>query len=725
MKLFFSLFSKSNDEEDDKEKAKKQRPRNARRVVAGTAIMLLMVMSIYAQPAAAFGFSSITHMVSGTVNKVKKTVEGMGAGAVVGAAIGAVVGSIVPGAGTVVGAEVGAALGAAIGGYLGYRSSSSSSSSGKDDDSVIIYNQQNATTEDVLNDKDVVSGTAKVLDDTQQAAYKQIAELNAVLRSDLTEYDISETGATGDLWAKIYAPQKVYGFSAFPVQVEVFTKKSNIPFSYVHLRSVKVYIKEQNSSIPLWTRTWDYGDGSEGLNGQNVVYSTVLKVPDPYQYSVKQMIDTGQVNKDLIMELFNNATTKHWEIFVDIDAYREEWQNDPQYTDQSSCEAQPNHKWDANTSTCYAKIMDKDIDYHIETTSAWMHVTMARDIGLLTQGMYASLPIRFAKTNLASKWTLYQEKFVGSVSNFITLTYAAPVHVMGSTADYKFYIAPNPGYFKPLNITMTDDFRFFTVRVRDGGSWELADSVFGHLGDLTETGVPKDLNAHYTTGTDVLTYEVFGIAYFTITRKDGQQIPIWEIVWPKVSVEPNERQVLDDPQVQQLVTIVNQSTLTADDLAQLKASVNALINGLNEKLQTAKALEEQAHGVGNSDAESYAKKAESAYQAAIDALNHAASSKDKQQILNYLNAAKKYEQAGDFYISASKKAMYGAPEQAKLDAKMGDHISNIAEQYQPHISVFGTAKNALSKKILGIPLWMILVILFALAGAFVIWKKLL
>ena len=724
MSFFDSLFRKKErkEEREAKEERKGKRAKRGKSLASAFILLLLISSTFSVGYASAWSLGGIVDSISNMADKVKDTLKGAGKGAVVGAVIGAVVGSVVPGVGTVLGAEVGAALGAAIGGYLGYSSSSSSSS----ESATTIYNMQNATTADLTNDADILHNTAEAIEDTQQAAYKQIAELNAVLRSDLTKYDISETGATGDLWAEVYAPQKVYGFSAFPVQIKLYTKESNIPFSYVHIRSVKVYIKEENSSTPLWTRTWDYGTaGSEGLNGQSVVYSTILKVPDPYAYQIKQMIDSGQVDKNLIMKLFNNASTKAWEIFVDVDAYREEWQNDPQYTDQSSCEAQPNHKWDANTSTCYVKIGDKDISYHVQTTSAWKHVTMSSDIALLTQGMYASLPIRFAKTSLASKWTLYQEKFVGAVSNFITLTYASPVHVMGSTADYKFYIAPNPGYFSPLNVTMTDDFRFFTVRVRDGGSWELADSVFGHLGNLTGTGAPKDLNAHYTTGTDVLTYEVFGIAYFIITRKDGQQIPVWEIVWPKVSVQPNERIVMDDTQIQQLVTIVNQSTLTADDLAQLKADVQALINGLNEKLQTARALEKQAEGVGNQQAAAYARKAETAYNAAIDALNHAVSSDNKQVILNYLNAAKKYEQAGDFYLSATKKALYGAPEQAALDAQMGDKLMNLGEQYTPHLDVLGTAKNALSEKVMGIPLWVLLIIIFALAGAFVIWKKLL
>ncbi len=687
--------------------------------------MLIMLSGVFSSSyAAAFSFHSITSGISDTLHKVTKTVEGMGAGAAIGAAIGAVVGSVVPGVGTVVGAEVGAAIGAAIGGFLGYKSASGSENGNGD---VLNYQQaQNATIVDVENDSDIVK-QSHILDDTQQAAYKQIAELNAMLRSDLVKYDYTETGATGDLWARIYAPSKIYGYSAFPVQIKLFTSKSNIPFSVVRLKSVTVYLKTNDSSVQLWKRVWDYGNGSEGLNGQSVVYSTILKVPDPYAEQIKQMLDTGQINKQLIEQIFNNATTKPWEIFVDINAYREIWQNDPTYTTEATCDAQPNHKWDENTSTCYEFVRDASIDYHVQTTSAWRHITMANDLAILNQGMYASLPVKFASTDLKSKWTLYQESFTGAVSDFIILTYASPVHVLDSTADYRFYIAPNYGYFDPINATMADDFRFLTARVLYGGKWELADTIYGKLGNITPstTAVMKLLDAKYTGANGTLTYYVLGIAYFTITRPDGQVIPVWELVWPKVSVEQNTREVLDDAQLKQLVTIVDQKEITKDDLKKLKAQVQAWDNGLEQKIQSAQAFEEAAKKSGNTQAAAYAEKAIMSYKSAIDALNHAASADKKQTILNWLNAAKKFEQAGDFFMNAAKKQQYGAPEQAKLDAKMGEQLTQTAQEYTPHLNILGTMSNALSKKVLGIELWIILVIVFALAGAFVIWKKLL
>ncbi|MBO8175186.1 MAG: hypothetical protein H0Z18_08005 [Thermococcus sp.] len=572
--------------------------------------------------------------------------------------------------------------------------------------------EEQATEGDVLGDEDTLENK-NIVEDANQQAYQKIAELNAKLRSDLVKYDTKEEGATGDLWAEIYAPSKVYGFSAFPVQVKIYTRNSSIPFSYVHIRSVNIYIIGESSSNPLWTRTWDYGEaGSEGLNGESVVYSTILKVPDPYVYQVEQMISTGSISKDLIQELFN-ATTESWEIYVDIDAYREIWQSDPSYTDQTSCE-NAGGKWDSNTNTCYVFVRNADINYRVYTTSAWRHVTRANDVAILDEGMYASLPIKFIKTAEASKWALYQEEFAGALSNFIIITYANPVHVVGSTADYKFYIAPNPGYFDPINVTFTDEFRFAAIRVYKDEHWELADSIFGTLGTLSgdSLGVEKLLTARYTEDPDALTYKVFGMALFTITRDDGIPIKVWLVTKPDVSILPNIRVVLDDTQLEPLVQFTEDGKFTEEEIQQIKATISTLISGLNEKITHAQEIKTKAQSLGNDKAEFYADKAIDAYKGAIDALEKAELSDDTHWFLNWLNVAKKYEQAGDFYTSAAEKALYNEYDQAELDAKAAEDLINLANQYKP--SIWASLSS------LGLEWWqalLLIIVAVALIGA--------
>jgi len=550
-----------------------------------------------------------------------------------------------------------------------------------------VQNYANET--DATNDADTLNQIANAIEDANQEAYKKIAELNAMLRSDLTKYDITEEGATGDLWVEVYGPEKVYDFSAFPVQVKLYTKESNIPFSYVHIRSICIYIKEENSTVDLWKRVWDYGtSGSEGLNGESAVYSTILKVPDPLTYQVKNIITTGALSKDVIESVFNTST-KSWEIYVDVDAYREVWQSDPSLSDQQECE-NAGGKWDSDTSTCYVFVRNADIDYHVQTTSAWKHVTRANDVALLNEGFYASLPVKFLASDAASKWSLYQEQFAGAISNFIILTYANPIHVMGSTADYKFYIAPNPGYFEPLKVNYTDDFRFLTVRVYKDGHWEVADSIFGNLGTLTDsTAVEKLLNAKYTEDPDALTYKVFGMAYFEIHRDDGITIPIWLVAKPGVSIIQNTRVVLDDTQIEQLTALVDDKEISEADLEQIRQTAQAWIEGINEKIVNAKALKAKAEGVNNNKAAEYAEKAIDAYEDAISALQKLIQTDDYQMFLNWLNVAKKYEQAGDMYTNAAEKALYGEYEQAELDAKMAEELIDLADSYKPGFILLG------------------------------------
>lgn len=593
-------------------------------------------------------------------------------------------------------------LGAAVGSYITYRVTS-----GGDDDKGGTGETSNryANSTTVKNDDDI-SDIKQLTDNAQQAAYKKIAETAAKLRSDLVAYDIAESGSTGDIIAKIYAPEKIYGFSAFPVQIQLDTRESPIPFNYVHIRKVTVYLKDEDGRV-YWSRTWDYGmAGSEGLNGEEVVYTTILKVPDDYLSTVQQIISTGQVSREQVEQLFN-ASTKSWEIYVDIDAYRESWQSTN--LTQAECTG-TKLKWDSSTSTCYQFVKNIDIDYHVNTLSAWNHVTRAQDIVLIDDGMYSSIPVKFLGTDYASKWAIYQEKFAGAVSNVFTVTAAAPVHVMGSTADFKFNFAANPDYFSPLSPTISDDFRLVVVKVDTGGTYFMADSVQGNLGSLGSS-IEKQLSARYTEDPDAVTYKIYAFAVFDIKRDDNTTIPVWLAVEPLISVLPNERLALDDEQIGQITQLVNDSEISEADKQQITAQVNDWINGLQDKIQEATELKTKAEAQNNQVAAEYAASAVEEYRAAINDLEKLKETADVQMFLNYLNAAKKHEMAGDYYKSAAYKALHGEIEQAELDAKKAQELSDLAKDYEPHFNF----AELLGDNMLGVLLALIFAVI--LAGA--------
>lgn len=673
MRLFFSIFERRDEEDEEK------KPRcNRRKRVAGALIMLMLFVAVYAEPASAFSFSEWWDGVKDRAADTLKMGASVTAGIIVGG--GCLLSTL--GVGSVGCVAMGMAAAGATYASLELVLGDDEEAAGGGTFSSEKYANQSTVTDDT-------DETTNLIDDANQEAYARIAELTAKLRSDLTPYDVNEEGATGDLWVEIYGPQSIYGFSAFPVQVKLYTRKSNIPFNVVRLRSVEVYLQKEDSTIPLWKRVWNYETGSEGLNGESAVYTTILKVPDDNVYAVQNAISTGQVTRDLIETLFN-ANTSTWEIFVKVDAYREVWQNDPDYDNQQDCEAQPNHKWDANENICYVFVRNDDIDYTAYTTSAWKHVTMAHDIAQLADGFYASLPVKFLNTEAASKWVIYQEKYAGALSNFIILTFATPLHVIGSTADYKFYIVPNPGYFDPLNPTFEDDFRFVVVREYKDLSWTVADSIFGDLGTMSaDSPTMKLLTAHYTEDPETLTYKVYGLASFSIQRDDGITIPLWLVVSPKVSVVPNSRTVLADDQVTQLVQFTDDDQITEEEIEQIKGIAASLINGLQEKITAAESLKAKADAENNEKASLYAEKAIEAYEDAIEALNKITQTDAVQEYLNWLNVAKKLEQAGDFYTSAAEKALYGEYEQAELDAQKAGELVDLANDYKPSFNLAG------------------------------------
>lgn len=575
---------------------------------------------------------------------------------------------------------VAAAVAGAVGYHLGKGGDKGSGGAGAAD--------RYANTTTVTNDTDL-SDLKQLTDNANQEAYKAIAEVSAKLRSDLVKYDTAETGATGDIIATVWGPKTVYGFSAFPVQVKLEFRESPIPFNYIHIRSIKVYIKDEDGRV-YWQRVWDYGAGSEGMNGGQAVYTTILKVPDDYLSLVQSIVSTGQLTKEQAETLFN-ATTRSWEIYVDIDAYRESWQSTNLTQDQCTG---TNLKWDSNSGVCYEFVKNVDIDYSVNTLSAWRHVTRASDVVLIDSGMYASIPVKFIGTQYASKWTIYKEKFAGAVSNVFVVTAATPVHVIGSTADYRFNFAANPDYFSPLSPQITDDFRLIVVKVDSGGHYSTADSVLGNLGTLSSS-IEKQLSARYTADPDATTYKVYTFAVFNIKRDDNTTIPVWLAVEPQISVLQNERLKLDDTQIEQLTQLVSDNEISEADREQIVAQANEWITGLQDKIAEAEQLKEKAEAQQNEKAKEYAEKAIAEYQAAVKDLEKMKASGDVQTMLNYLNAAKKHEIAGDYYKNAAYKALSSEFEQAELDVQKAAEYSDLAKDYEPGFSLAGLGNISL------------------------------
>uniref|UniRef100_UPI000194EC42 PT26-6P n=1 Tax=Thermococcus sp. 26-2 TaxID=195518 RepID=UPI000194EC42 len=521
-----------------------------------------------------------------------------------------------------------------------------------------------------INDDDI-DDVKKALDHATQAAHKAAAELTAKLRSDFVEY--GNGGTAGQVLIHIYGPGLIYGFSAFPVQIRLEIPNQPVPFNKVHITEVTAYVIDENNRT-YWTRVWNSSTFRQGgYIADTLDLVTVMKAPDPLVYQIRDAIVTGQISRELYDKIWNTSTT-HFEIRVIVKGYQEAWKTDSSVSNQSSCPSDGHWYEDA----CW--VHDKDIDFTLkaETTTAWGHVTGTNDVATIDGGMLGSLPIKFLQSlDLSGKWVLYQNKYAGALSDFIIITAASPVHVLNSTAMYKFLITPNPGYFQPANPKISDEYRFVTLRVIEGGRMELADTTTGHIGDLTEPTF-FGLTAHYTDAPGTLDYHALGLVYAYVERDDGVKIPIWLAAEPMISVLSNTYTVMKDQDVKNLIDLYKKK-----DREKINATTKAMINSLQEKIDEAEQLLAKAKGMNNENAIEYAQGAIDEYKAAINDLQKAAQQDDYQMFLNYLNAAKKHEMAGDYYVNAARKALNGDLEQAKIDAEKAKEYSNLAKEYEP------------------------------------------
>lgn len=654
-----------------KDQRKKEKKRGT---VASIALVLMLFVSMYAEPVAAWpSLDSIKDSISSAVDKIKNTVKDAGVGAVAGAVIGGAIGFVTGGPpGAIAGAKVGAAIGAAIGGIHGFFSSDKSSTA-----TTATTTQNYANPDDVLDDNDL-KVNKEILDDANQKAYEELSQAAAAVRADLVDYNTRAEGSTGDIYVQIRAPSSIYGFSAFPVMITMHISQNPIEQAVVHIEQIKVYVQDSDDNI-YWTRTFTYNRTDTALNGNDFIVTTILKAPDPYVYDVLSAISTGQITKELIEKL-ENATTKEFEIIAEIWAVREIWEN-------------------INGTLKY--VGDKNLYVKASTTSAWRHITSANDVLILSGGFKGTLPVKFILEPESGKWVSYAQKQFGAISNFIVKAWANPVHVKDSSAAWRFYLVANPNYFDPLYPTITDDFVIAPVRILNTGDWELADFAKSELGMVgSATFIERVVS--YASTADTLNYRIFALALLYIQRDDGQQIPIWLLVEPQISVLDDLTIVIDDEQIQKLMPLFNDGEISKADLEQIRTTASDWIHNLNQKIATAQEYLSMAQSRGDRTATNYAQTAINYYREAQKYLEALMNTNDVQIALNYLNAAKKMEFAGDYALEAAKNAVFGNYEQAEILIQNAQETAELAQSYIPTINYVATAQDFLNKTVLNL-----------------------
>jgi len=561
------------------------------------------------------------------------------------------------------------------------------------------------TDKELVNDSEIKETFWSFYQDVEDEGLKDLLTLRQQLQSSLVRYDFDAKGSLADIRVSIKGPDKIYGFSAFPISINIYAPCPTDPKeNKVHIQKISVYVKDVETGRIWWRQSWS---GDVILRNKDHTWYFILKAPDLYYGKVKSMIN-GTANKKILDELLNAEIPKY-EICVEIYGYREVWVWKTIKDENGHNKKVLEHE------------RDDPINVKLISLSAWLH----ENSGIYEiNGAEGSLPIKFANMR---EYTTYKMKANGAISNLILRIWATPTHVIGSTADYKLCFIANPNYFDPLKPTIIDDVAIITFRTQYDGSTAIASQVKDSFGDLGTINMIAT-SMHYKASGNTTAFDTYVVMYAVVKTED-ENLPIWLVAKPAITVLSNREVVLADERVKEIASILKKENITEEDIKQIKQVASTMISGLKSKEYAALSLKSRC--ANNKDAKKYAELAITYYNKALKALELVQATDDPNQIATQIKLAKNYEMIADYYTDAAEKVLYGHKEQAEINVRNAQKIIEVTKKYEPTIwfkagSYLGDAWQSFKEGfgIGDVPDWVLIliVIIFVVGVAIIVLK---
>ena len=704
MWIFSKIFKKKRDneeigEENEQKERKEKKKSNARRAFISTALMLMLLVSIYAEPAHAGIIDWLKENtkpnwegVGNFFRTLKNNVLGGSGGAYFGAKLGMAIGTaIAPGIGTAIGAGIGAAIGYIAGAHIEQHIKDAISNSpigklwdwlngddNKDNNGLSLLQPRNITYNEYASKTtllEVFNTTFVNITDLIQAEYQDFLELKARLAPQPVAYDVEEPeGNVGEFKSiKIIGPGNILGFSAIPIKFQLSPTGNDQVKDPICLQKVSLYVYTSDGR-KLWTRTWTF-ENNEKCGEEDTVWTfeTILKGPDPYENEIDKIIN-GLADEDTVTNIYHSSPANMpYEIVAEVYGVRQIYYN-----------VGGEWKFDHNET----------LSARWRTTSAYKHLAAGRvAIGGFSEG---SLPVDMKDDPKAYMFVPYMMRGSGAASNIIVRAWANPLHIINASATYKFYIGGNTEFFDEIindfTVKITDESRIVVYRILTNDQWELAAKLpldrTASLGDITQ---PTHLegSVFYHGASNVGSYRIFFAIKANVERDDGVNIPIWMLIEPIVTPQSNLGRVIRlDPTFKQIENLTSDNEWSTYDAEQAKALVDSIIAGLNEKIDSAEYWINRGSQLGNQDVVKYAQKAKECYQEAISFAEKIKGADNVNDVLRYLEVIRDEEMAGDYYLEAARQASYGNLEQAQTLATTAGEVEEVANEYKGGLSAF-------------------------------------
>ncbi|MBA2851184.1 tetratricopeptide (TPR) repeat protein [Methanococcus maripaludis] len=558
---------------------------------------------------------------------------------------------------------------------------------------VVDYAYRWATGKDAEDDRGAVTGAAKtnVSDEeymngsyiyeelagyrqySEEAAAKDIAEIKDKLESGIGTYSFKTTGTLSDVSVSMKGPDKIYGFSAFPVQLDFDEALTGSESSYVMIESVKIYLVDSDGvkwnertysdDIKLQEESNDYPEAIE-----EYILNFTMKAPDPYIGKAKSMI-TNAPDREILQELIN-AEVKQFELVVEIEGYAKLYKKESGYKIDAETGLEVWKTWEEYDKTI-------TIDTKLTSLEAWDRI---HNGAYYVDGADGSLPTKFVNEVTPIAYSSYAN---GATSNIIGRAWASPVHCYNSSAQYKFILVGQPENLEPVSVTIEDDYRALVLKLRDDGVATIASETPGNFHDMAvHNGVTTSLN--YLKDDSTEAFETYFLVIADVDDDIDSALPVWSLIQPRISVIDNVKYSLSEEFKEEILELLSDGSVSDTDSERITEIIEISENSLKEKQYVAES--ESGKYEDNEKARNAISNSLKDYEKAFEYYEKAKNTDDPEEVKVYTYLAGDiYEPAGDYWREAAEKYNLGLDDQGDALASNAEKLESLAAEYEPSL----------------------------------------
>jgi len=518
---------------------------------------------------------------------------------------------------------------------------------------------------------------------SEEAAAKDIAEAKDRLKSGIGVYPFDVTGTLSDVSVSMKGPDKIYGFSAFPVQLKFDEALTGSESSYVRIESVKIYLVDSDGV--KWNERTYSDDITLQKNNEDHPYAIeeyilnfTMKAPDPYIGKAKSQV-TNAPDREILQELVN-AEVKKFKLIVEIDGYAKLYKEESGYKVDPITGLEVFKTWEEYDKTI-------TIDTKLTTSEP---STRVRSGAYYLGGANCSLPTDYVNEVTPIAYSSYSN---GATSNVIGRVWASPVHCYNSSAQYKFILIGQPGNLEPVPVTIDDDYRALVLKLRDDGVATIASETPGNFHDMaTHNGVTTSLN--YLKDESTEAFETYFLVVADVDDNIDSALPVWSIIQPVISVIDNMKYSLTDEFKEEILELLKDNSISESDSQRITEIIKMSEDSLSGKQYIAETESEMYSD--NEKASNAISNALNDYKKAQEYYEKAISTDDPEKVKVYTYLAGDiYEPAGDYWKEAAEKYSLGLDDQGDGLASNAEKLESIAAEYEP--SLWFTAGSTLSE----------------------------